>query len=811
MLKRTKSKCAYCGIRCVSVSAYLSSKDRKSLSLGTLDHVRPRKHGGADHIDNLILACMSCNLAKGSMPWWRFCPLPRYNHLPCFSKSTKNWTATELPAKLEGPGQSSLGFQTEQHMSKNQTSLFPSENDRDQNGDGAPIDLYRIRFDGAEPDEEFGTDKEACLKRLFDLTSGDEAGTTSTPTMQKYTPGTDDEEGTSEDIDQDDETGDDAFDDAAVGPFTGYHFYGDERDWTQRPDEPGTWDCWGMDAEGNQEGLCAATWYGRDVYFWMPDGSTEFHGDVWLFTQAIELGVSKLTEYGATFVTPEQGDDTDTEEQDDEDPTATVSEEIAAAFGMAGIPGTSVHVGSADPRDSQPTAEALKAAHDAAAAGKAKRTTAVGIVSAIAEARIEDADTRLARIGLVRPSYNVTTTSVYEVKTVTEGGYQPGTAALDEAYDRLSTSRRLWEERPPVEDGLDQVIGAVLGEERVDVVVNTGDLRMLDDGRLHIPGLDVDGLGMEILGLEQLLPKVHGLAMIGRTLRKKAEGYAPVFPEALTFLLSLPADERAWIMNKCFQRSDSKLKLRTRLGRTGQRQLFAVVSPTYAVFDADKVATIMRDTFAGKGLRGEVSYEASSTDLYVDASYHASADIQDFAAGDLFQVGYRGTSNDTGLGAVRIGGSADWNACLNFLILSHAEATLTAKVHKGDPSKLVHEVVAGVAKMDPVFQQFAREWGVLRDEPVSQHSLWGQGFASVEDALTWGVNHGKIDMGLKKDIAIEALLQADRLGENQGTLAAIVDAVTRAAHMQLIADCERDRIERMAGALVPVLVQAATA
>ena len=792
MLKRTKSKCAYCGIRCVSVSAYLSSKDRKSLSLGTLDHVRPRKHGGADHIDNLILACMSCNLAKGSMPWWRFCPLPRYNHLPCFSKSTKNWTATELPAKLEGPGQSSLGFQTEQHMSKNQTSLFPSENDRDQNGDGAPIDLYRIRFDGAEPDEEFGTDKEACLKRLFDLTSGDEAGTTSTPTMQKYTPGTDDEEGTSEDIDQDDETGDgdDAFDDAAVGPFTGYHFYGDERDWTVRPDDPTVMDCW---SQGDATPMCAATWDGQDVYIWMPDGSQEILVSLPGFEFAIERTMYMLVGWGAETLSPH----------------ATVTEEIADAFGMAGLPNTTV-LGKVV-ASVAPSIKAVLKADAAAEAGKAKRTTAVGVVSAIAEARIEDADTRLARIGLVRPSYNVTTTSVYEVKTVTEGGYQPGTAALDEAYDRLSTSRRLWEERPPVEDGLDQVIGAVLGEERVDVVVNTGDLRMLDDGRLHIPGLDVDGLGMEILGLEQLLPKVHGLAMIGRTLRKKAEGYAPVFPEALTFLLSLPADERAWIMNKCFQRSDSKLKLRTRLGRTGQRQLFAVVSPTYAVFDADKVATIMRDTFAGKGLRGEVSYEASSTDLYVDASYHASADIQDFAAGDLFQVGYRGTSNDTGLGAVRIGGSADWNACLNFLILSHAEATLTAKVHKGDPSKLVHEVVAGVTRMDPVFQQFAREWGVLRDEPVSQHSLWGQGFASVEDALTWGVNHGKIDMGLKKDIAIEALLQADRLGENQGTLAAIVDAVTRAAHMQLIADCERDRIERMAGALVPVLVQAATA
>jgi hypothetical protein len=38
------------------------TQDRPS----TIDHVMPRTHGGSDHLDNLVLACRPCNLAKGA-------------------------------------------------------------------------------------------------------------------------------------------------------------------------------------------------------------------------------------------------------------------------------------------------------------------------------------------------------------------------------------------------------------------------------------------------------------------------------------------------------------------------------------------------------------------------------------------------------------------------------------------------------------------------------------------------------------------------------------------------------------------------
>jgi 5-methylcytosine-specific restriction endonuclease McrA len=49
---RDNSQCCYCG-------KYVPKKQR------TLDHVHPQGRGGTDTPDNLVLACKSCNSAKG--------------------------------------------------------------------------------------------------------------------------------------------------------------------------------------------------------------------------------------------------------------------------------------------------------------------------------------------------------------------------------------------------------------------------------------------------------------------------------------------------------------------------------------------------------------------------------------------------------------------------------------------------------------------------------------------------------------------------------------------------------------------------
>lgn len=39
----------------------------------TLEHVTPRgRHGGSDHLENLVLSCRTCNCLKGDTPGWFF-------------------------------------------------------------------------------------------------------------------------------------------------------------------------------------------------------------------------------------------------------------------------------------------------------------------------------------------------------------------------------------------------------------------------------------------------------------------------------------------------------------------------------------------------------------------------------------------------------------------------------------------------------------------------------------------------------------------------------------------------------------------
>jgi hypothetical protein len=53
---RAANRCEYC---------QLPQEDSPVARL-QLEHIRPLKHGGTDDVDNLALACIDCNLRKGS-------------------------------------------------------------------------------------------------------------------------------------------------------------------------------------------------------------------------------------------------------------------------------------------------------------------------------------------------------------------------------------------------------------------------------------------------------------------------------------------------------------------------------------------------------------------------------------------------------------------------------------------------------------------------------------------------------------------------------------------------------------------------
>ncbi|HEY2827882.1 MAG TPA: HNH endonuclease [Pirellulales bacterium] len=53
---RAGDACEYCALR----------QEHSPLASLHVEHIIPRKHGGGDSLDNLALACIDCNLAKGT-------------------------------------------------------------------------------------------------------------------------------------------------------------------------------------------------------------------------------------------------------------------------------------------------------------------------------------------------------------------------------------------------------------------------------------------------------------------------------------------------------------------------------------------------------------------------------------------------------------------------------------------------------------------------------------------------------------------------------------------------------------------------
>ena len=53
---RAADRCEYCQLH----------QDDSPLASLHIEHIRPRKHGGSDEDPNLCLACIDCNLRKGS-------------------------------------------------------------------------------------------------------------------------------------------------------------------------------------------------------------------------------------------------------------------------------------------------------------------------------------------------------------------------------------------------------------------------------------------------------------------------------------------------------------------------------------------------------------------------------------------------------------------------------------------------------------------------------------------------------------------------------------------------------------------------
>ncbi|MDI6773251.1 MAG: hypothetical protein QME77_11795 [bacterium] len=465
-----------------------------------------------------------------------------------------------------------------------------------------------------------------------------------------------------------------------------------------------------------------------------------------------------------------------------------------------------------------------------------------GSWSSAAATAIAADDRSLASIGLVRPgSYEAGTG-----RPVTEAGYPVGTVADQQACRaRLRTGRLGWESQPYAIDALREVAASIRVEARADVACRPDRLDVADDGGITFPpdgDMPPGKWYLEEQGLRTLLPRCRGMAFDGGVgPMRGADGRAlsdqGLFPSAFAFLASLPPDERAWILRRCLARYVGEpLTFRTRHVGVDRRvvpSIYAVVTGGYTPYDADRVCTAVAGALEADsalwGMRGSVVYDGTSTSLRGDITFHHDGDVgaggRPFAAGDVFQSGFRLRSNDAAAGSVGFGPTAYWNACLNMIILSEAADMGRIPHRVTDMSARCRRLIAGtVVDSTPVFRLFAERWHCLRESSVvglpGPKEAGKKGSTATADPIQSPLDYlGRIVAPLLADVPgsggedivraglVAASRREDAAGLSNGSAADVLAAITRWAHESvLLSDIARDVAERRAGELVPVLV-----
>jgi hypothetical protein len=381
--------------------------------------------------------------------------------------------------------------------------------------------------------------------------------------------------------------------------------------------------------------------------------------------------------------------------------------------------------------------------------------------------------------------------------------YAPGSVMdMDTAGKHFQIKRQNFDELSPIVNALESVRTRVCDERRVDVLVQPSMLRMLDDGSIYRENGKRSSTGapstliMEENGLRQLCTRLPDF-----------------FPRAADFLLAMEPADRAKAFNAQARRipAENKLLLRTRQQETEKRTVFSTVGAKYSSFDANMIAETLIPAFEGVSYgnmgetRGTALYIPADSSLQVNALWQADT-VVDAAVGDVFKVGLRFSSSDTGGGSIK-GSLVVWrNACLNFVVLARTEVEIMRRVHRGSMDSIVVDLRSAASKAEIFLDAFAQDWGLLRKTDVNKIKLWGETYKSVPDALKALVEQGRIDGTTANAVGLEALLTSWKQ-EPGNSLADLINAVSRYAHTEKVTIDRQQKLEHAAGELIPVLVR----
>lgn len=381
--------------------------------------------------------------------------------------------------------------------------------------------------------------------------------------------------------------------------------------------------------------------------------------------------------------------------------------------------------------------------------------------------------------------------------------FASGTRMLRSGVDTYRTHHRKWAKRPDAATAMEEVAAHIEAEDRRDFVVRLGDLHMDADGCLGRKGGPARPI--EYGAWE----KVYGALQA-----------VDVLPDGAKLLRVLNPATRASVFNEriAAENPDKEVKIGVRRNAGGEWSIFRMVSPRYPTDgQAPVILRALAQKLRGRDYRGQVVYDPSSTTVRFDAAHMLDPVELDPTVGDIFRAGLKGSTNDAGMGRFRVDPFAGRIICVNCTMMDgYAEGY--SRIHRGSMAEAIDAAAAVADKALAVFPAFAADWQAARDTRIDRVN-WGrmgvgrktaekiQDTNSVPEALEAMVRAKIIGTGTHRDALVQHMLNAHKAEPGQGTVADLLNAVTRAAHESIFDQIQRDKLERQAGALLPVLVK----
>lgn len=379
--------------------------------------------------------------------------------------------------------------------------------------------------------------------------------------------------------------------------------------------------------------------------------------------------------------------------------------------------------------------------------GKVTRTVEAGVVSQIAQSRIQ--------------RQRQTLTQIFGEEKVKRADpiYPPGSVVNDTGVSNFKEFRQDLERLPNGDIACFDTLKEILKEGRAETEL---DASFIEPGPQ--PGtVIVNGSPY------RFTPKAMGHLFSLINAPQYAAAHAPYASAAVL----------AQMLNDYAPREERRLvaafrKMGVRGADADFPTIYRVASERYTPFDADKVLVTLLHTCPEllQSWKGQVRYDGDR--LVIDFLSMPDT-VVDLAAGDVFKIGIRFRANDVREGSIIVELMVWRNMCLNLIVIGEMSTEMMNLRHAGAMEDIFTMISSAMPKGELAFADFRHAWGNARSERIITSEL-------PADKFMEGLAHSKIlslpgDTGVVKSALIDAWLK-----EPGYDRASVVNAVTRSVH-----------------------------